>query len=117
MTTLGTHQPAWGELDGYTADLLDLIGTEQTPPVDYEWQTFVEAALRIGTRDGGLIDQNDLRPMIRGLIAPKRIGPFYRRACLEGWLRAEGWSTSTDTEGRNAGRPMRTYYLIGDPTA
>ena len=109
-----TTQPQWSPVDDSTADLLTLVADANHVSADYEWQLFTDAVVRVAHSHAGRVDQNDVRPMIRGQIAPRRIGPFYRRACLEGLLRADGYSTSDDREGRNAGRPMRCYVLA-DP--
>ena len=100
-----------GPLDGYTGDLLDLIATEPTPPVDREWADFT-TALTAAADTHGRVSQNDVRPLIRGRVAPRRIGPFYRRACLAGLLAWRGeWAVSDDTEGRNGGKPCRVYEV------
>ena len=111
-----TAQPHWSSVDDPTADLLSLVATAPHATSDPEWHVFRTSVLAVGTNHGGDVDQNNVRPLIRGHINPRRVGPFYRRACLEGWLRADGWSVSADHEGRNAGRPMRTYHLIGEPS-
>lgn len=107
-----SSQPQWSATDEATADLLTLVADVDHPSVDHEWRTFTDAVTRVAHAHGGMVDQNDVRPIIRGNVAPKRIGAFWRRACLEGWLRADGYSTSNDRAGRNAGRPMRCYRLV-----
>lgn len=104
-----TTHPTFESVDNYTADLLDLVARTDHPSPDREWQTFLDAISHVAYAHAGQVDQNDVRPLIRGRIAPKRIGAFYRRACLEGRIYADGWSVSEDHEGRNAGRPMRKY--------
>jgi hypothetical protein len=103
--------PEWDPVDDATADLLTLVADEHHVSADHEWRTFTDAVVRVAHSHGGRVDQNDVRPLIRGRIAPKRIGAFWRRACLEGLLVVDGWSVSDDREGRNAGRPMRCYAL------
>lgn len=105
--------PQWSPVDDATADLLTLVADEGHPSADFEWRIFTDAVTRVAHSHGGVVDQNNVRPLIRGHIAPKRIGAFWRRACLEGWLRADGYTTSDDHAGRNAGRPMRCYVLVG----
>ncbi len=107
--------PAWSPVDEETGDLLSLVADTNHPSPAFEWRTFTDAVVRVAHMHGGQVDQNHVRPLIRGEIAPKRIGPFYRRACLEGWLVFDGYSISADTEGRNAGRPMRAYRLTATP--
>lgn len=110
-----TTAPAWSPVDEDTADLLSLVADEGHVSADYEWDLFVKVVTGVAGFYGGRVDQNHVRPLIRGNVAPKRIGAFYRRACLEGWLRADGYSTSDDHEGRNSGRPMRCYRLLAHP--
>ena len=104
--------PAWSSVDDATADLLTLVATDTA---GYEWSVFEDAILTVAHEHGGTVDQNHVRPFIRGKVTPKRIGSFYRRACLEGWLRPDGYSISDDHAGRNAGRPMRCYRLGTPP--
>lgn len=104
-----TTHPTWSPVDDATADLLTLVADTDHPSVDHEWQTFVDAIRLVGEDYDGQVDQNHVRPWIRGQIAPKRIGSFYRRACSEGLLEVDGYSISDDHVGRNAGRPMRKY--------
>ncbi len=108
-----TTAPAWSPVEDDTADLLSLVACGPLAPADVEWRLFSDAVVRVAHSNGGRVDQNDVRPLIRGRVAPKRIGSFYRRACLEGLLRVDGYSISDDHEGRNAGRPMRCYVLVG----
>ena len=105
-------QPNWESVDDYTADLLSLVADQGHVSADVEWSTFTHAIQRVAYANGGRVDQNHMRPLIRGAVAPRRIGSFYRRATLEGLIRPTGdWSISDDTEGRNAGRPVKVYEL------
>lgn len=104
-----SNAPQWSTVDDSTADLLTLVADTDHPSVDLEWQLFVDAIDTVANWWDGSVDQNHMRPIIRGEIAPKRIGSFYRRACAEGLLEVDGWSISEDHAGRNAGRPMRKY--------
>lgn len=107
-------QPAWESVDDTTADVLSLVADRHHVSAAFEWAAFVHAVHRVADRHHGRVDQNVMRPLLRGVVGPKRTGAFYRRACLEGLLRPTGeWSVSDDTEGRNAGRPIRVYELGG----
>lgn len=109
-----TAQPQWSPLDDTTADLLTLVRDEGHPSADHEWDAFV-AILRESARlHAGLIDPNRVREQLRGSIAPRRIGAFYSAAARMGWLTRDGYSFSTDTTGKNAGRPVRTYLWTAD---
>lgn len=105
--------PAWSPVDEPTGDLLALVAHDETHPRPAEeWDEFVRAVETVAAIDGGTVSPNAVRPRIRGLVAPRRIGAFYRRALLEGLLRTTGeWVISDDADGRNAGRPCRVYAL------
>lgn len=107
-----TTQPAWDSVDNYTADLLTLVANDQmTPTPDREWIVYVNA-LTILAETYGVIRPNDLRPLLRNHVAPRRIGAFTLRAKAEGLIVDTGeWQTSDDAEGRNAGKPCRVYRL------
>ena len=73
-----------------------------------EWGLFA-AAIRQATRADGRVSQSDVRPLIRGRIAPKHIGTLYRRAVAERLLTPVGWERSTDHLGGNADKQQRVY--------
>lgn len=105
-------QPEWSPVDDDTADLLSLVANDQMHPrPDHEWSEFVRC-LRLGSDVEGRIDPNNFRRLVRGGIAPRRIGAFTNRAKAEGLIVDTGeWQTSDDTEGRNGGKPCRVYRL------
>ena len=106
-----TTEPAWESVDNYTADLLDLVADEGHPSADYEWDEYVRA-VHHAADDSGRVDPNRLRELVRGVIAPRRIGAFTNRALGSGLLVPTGeWVVSTDAEGRNGGKPCRVYRL------
>lgn len=105
--------PTWSAVDDTAADLLTILA-EQHPALPVtadEWDWFLRI-LREAATPTGVIDQNEVRPKLRGKVRPARIGAFYRRACLEGRIRPEGWNTSDDLEQRNAGKPTRMYRWL-----
>ena len=106
--------PTWSPVDDATADLLALVAhDEMHPHPAEEWDEYVRA-IRHAADERGMVDPNRLRQLVRGVVAPKRIGAFTSRAKAEGLLVDTGeWVTSTDREGRNAGRPVRVYRLGG----
>lgn len=107
--------PAWRSLDEETADLLSLLSEDPHPSVEYEWKFFCDALVTVANVDG-IVTQNAMRTLLRGKVAGRRVGPFYRRACLEGLLVAtQDYEISDDHEGRNAGRPVRIYRLVKNP--
>lgn len=106
--------PTWSSVDDTTADLLTLVAEEHpaTPSEVDEWDFFVRT-LRRYAQPTGFIDQNNVREELRGAVKANRIGAFYRRALLERRIEAAGWVESTDTVGKNSGRPCRMYRWLG----
>lgn len=108
-----TSGPQWSPVDDTTADLLTLVRSEGHPSADHEWSIFTEALVTASLFDG-IVRPNDLRPLIRGRVAPKRIGAFVNRALAEGLIVWRGeWQVSDDSQGRNAGRPAKVYVRPG----
>lgn len=110
-----TAQPHWSPVDDTTADLLSLVADTDHPSVDYEWDQYV-AALDVAADPFGRIDPNRLRPLLRGVVAPRRIGAFANRALKLGLVEYTGrFVISDDTEGRNGGKPAREMRLLAAP--
>lgn len=108
-----TTHPTFESVDNYTSDLLDLVARTDHPSPDHEWQAFVEALIQARSF-GGIIKPNDLRPMVRGVVAPRRIGAFTHRALSQGLVEYTGhYQVSDDLAGRNAGKPARVMRWIG----
>lgn len=106
--------PTWSAVDSDTGDLLDLLSEEHPaiPEEDRQWEHFVRVLRSVAGIDG-VIDQNYVRPRLRGEIKPQRIGAFYHRAAKSGLIRAEGWNESNDLTGKNSGKPTRVYRYLG----
>lgn len=102
----------WEPVDSPTSDLLALVATDKMHPrPGEEWDTYV-TALHAAADATGRIDPNRLRPLLRGVVAPRRIGAFTHRAVTSGLVAYTGeWVVSDDTTGRNAGRPCRVLRL------
>jgi hypothetical protein len=99
-------------VDDNTADLLALVA--DSDDTDLEWDEFAKALAYAAMKDGGEVRPNTLRPLVRGIVSPKRIGAFTSKAKAEGLIADAGqWETSDDREGRNGGRPMRVYVYLG----
>jgi hypothetical protein len=106
--------PAWSPVDDSTADLLTLVADAGHVSADAEWSLFVEALRVVAIGPGGRIGPNELRPLIRGKVAPRRIGAFTNRALSLGLVAYTGeWEVSDDTEGRNRGKPARVMRWTG----
>ena len=74
-----------------------------------EWSIFTRA-LRAAALPDGTVHVNHVRPLIRGAVAPKSIGTFYRRAKSLGLLvDVDRWEDSTDEAGGNTDKPARVY--------
>lgn len=105
--------PTWAPVDEATADLLELIGEDEHPSVDWEWEAFKAILHAVATLHAGIVSPNAMRPKL-GQIAPRRVGPFYRRACKERLIEWRGdYEVSDDRKGGNAGRPVRVYVALG----
>lgn len=107
--------PRWAPVDSDTGDLLDLIA-EQNPATSQEvreWEHFLKVLAEIAKATGN-IDQNAVRPLLRGEIKPQRIGAFYHRAAKAGLIAWTGaWQESDDLNGKNSGKPTRVYRYLG----
>lgn len=105
-----TTQPRWEATD--QADLLSLVADTEHPSVDFEWLLF-KKALAEAADHAGVISPNALRPLVRGHIAPRRIGALTHKALAERLVAYTGnYVVSDDTEGRNGGKPARELRLI-----
>ncbi|MBU2693846.1 hypothetical protein [Pimelobacter sp. 30-1] len=110
----GPGVPRWSSVDGDGADLLSLVADPAHPSTEFEWRAFVGVLAATASLHGGRLDQNDYREQLRGVVAPRRIGAFVHRAKAADLIaETDEWSVSTDTQGRNAGRPMRVYRWRG----
>lgn len=109
-----TAAPTWSPVDDDTADLLSLVADDGHPSADYEWDQYV-AALYVAADAFGVINPNRLRELVRGVVAPRRVGAFTHRALCAGVVEYTGeYVLSDDTEGRNGGKPCRVLRLL-DP--
>jgi len=108
-------------------DLLDLLDAvaDDTSPLGQDHYALVIDAFREAARlDAGVVDPN----RVRSLLAEKDgyaveshvLSAAYARARATGrgrttLIERHGWTTNTDTRGRNGGKPLRTYRWIGGP--
>jgi hypothetical protein len=101
--------PRFAPVDEPTADLLSLVADVDHPSVAHEWEIFTEAIVTASLFDG-IVRPNDLRPMLAGRVAPRRIGAFTNRALAQGLIEWRGeWQVSDDKHGRNVGKPAKQY--------
>lgn len=106
--------PTWQPVDEQTGNLLDFLADDGTAQREAQFAAFVAILRHVAKHNDGAISPNDTRVHTRAEIDPPRVGPFFRRAQLEGLIVAAGWAVSDDAEGKNAGRPARTYRWIGE---
>ena len=110
--------PTWKPVDTATADFLELVGDTNHVSAAREWSDFLRCLKHCTALNNGVIEPNALRPMVRGVVAPRRIGAFVNKALRAGLVEHNGsWQTSDDRVGRNAGRPMRVLVWIGESEA
>lgn len=74
-----------------------------------DWDVFVAAVKRVARN--GVVHQNAVRPLVRGRIAPKKIGPLYWRAQSCGFMTKIGEEPSRDTHGKNTHHSAGIYQL------
>jgi hypothetical protein len=109
-----TTAPQWSPVDDETHDILHLVADETHPSVSYEWNLWVTAARQVASENGGIVDPNRLRELVRGNVAPKRCGAFVHRALTSGLMVPTGeWVVSTDRQGKNGGKPCRVFAWVG----
>lgn len=81
-----------------------------------EWALFV-AALRQCVRADGTVSSNDVRPLIAGKVAPKRVARFYQIAQAPGpdrlLERSGNYEDSTDAHGKNKAKVIPLYVATG----
>lgn len=109
MTTLNLERLAGRCAHGFAPVQLSLCADCKPG----EWHTFT-TALRKAVRDDGTIHQADMRPLIRGQVAPKHVGIFYRRAKSDGLIVDTGErEQSNDVAGKNTDKLDRIYRWVG----
>lgn len=108
--------PAWSPVDETTGSLLDLLADDGTVSTDYEWDLYVKALRHCAMFSTECrINPNTLRRRIAGRIKPQRVGAFTHRALSQGLVEYTGhYVISTDTKGKNVGKPCRELRWVGD---
>lgn len=106
-----TSAPQWSTVDDSAADLLSLVADDGHPSSDYEWAEYVRCLHHAADAEGR-IDPNRLRPLVTGVVAPRRVGAFANRALRAGLVAYTGeYVVSDDRDGRNGGKPARVMRL------
>lgn len=97
-------------VDAATGSLLDLIVEDH----GHESQRAeIERVIwAVAFEYDGLIDPNIVRTRIPAWVQPQLVGPTYRALSLAREIEPHGWTESTDTRGRNSGKPARMYRIV-----
>jgi hypothetical protein len=92
---------------------LDLLAAVPTGVIREPESELVERTILDYARaHDGFIDPNEIREQLRGRVFHKVIGPTYSRLRQSGVITKAHLVISTDTIGRNAGRPIWSYRLV-----
>jgi hypothetical protein len=97
-------------VDTYTGSLLDLIADDHIHADDRA--EIERVILAVALEYDGHIDPNIVRRRLPAWVQPQLVGPTYRALCLAREIEPASWTTSTDTRGRNSGKPARCYRLV-----
>lgn len=92
--------------DPHTAAVLALIAGDPLHARDRE---AIVDAIRSAVRADGTVTSNDWRPLIPAWVYPRVVGATVNALTKAGVLTQVGWDVSTDTHGRNSGKPCRRY--------
>lgn len=76
---------------------------------DHERALFVSAVRQVAR--GGVVRQNDVRPLVRGRIYHKHIGALWSWAVASGLLTELDREQSNDSAGRNTHHDAGVYHL------
>ncbi len=104
-----TTIPAPGHLDEQTAALLERLAGE--PQHRDARAVIVAAIVADGRSHAGVVDPNRVRDALAGRVPAQLVGAVYQQLKTRRVLVWAGWTTSTDTNGGNVGKPARTYTL------
>jgi len=111
-------RPAGPEVDAICALLLG------DPMHARDRERIVTALVEDARRHDGHVDPNRVRVSLTRenadgsadlVVFPRLLGATYQALAKKGVLELTGWTTSTDTRGRNVGRPARSYRLTRLP--
>ena len=96
-------------VDTYTGSLLDLIADDDIHADDRA--EIERVILAVALEYDGHINPNIVRERLPSWVQPQLVGPTYRALYLAGEIDSDGWTVSTDSRGRNSGKPARCYRL------
>jgi len=101
--------PLWQTTDDETAAILRLVSGD--PIHERDRAAVVAAIVAAAQEDDGYVDPNLVRSRLSGRVYPRVTGATYYALRRAGVLEPAGWTVSTDTAGRNTGKPCRMYRL------
>lgn len=109
-----TSAPAFESVDVDTAELLTTVNADWRPFATDDRNTVAAAILDDARAHDGQVSANRVRAALAALPvlqqpAPHRVGPVYLYLRHHRVLVVDGWETSDDRQGKNAGKPCRTY--------
>jgi hypothetical protein len=84
-------------------------------PLHAEERQAVVSAIRLAYRMFGEVNVNNVRPLIPSWVNPRVTSATYNALISRKLLVPTGeWTSSTDTKGRNTGKPQKVYSWHGD---
>ena len=97
-------------IDAPTADTLALMTVDPSHRTDRD--VIVAAIETVAARSGGVVDPNELRAEVHGLVEPHTIGATVNALARTGRLVATGeWVITSNSTTGNNGKPARKYRL------
>ena len=96
-------------IDAPTADTLALMTLDPSHRTDR--QVITEAIETVAARSGGVVDPNELRAEVHGLVQPQVIGATVNALARSGRLVHTGWVITSGSTSGNDGRPAKKYRL------
>lgn len=98
-------------VDQPTADTLALMNLDLVHRTDRE--IILDAIETVAARSGGIVDPNELRGRLHGLVYPKTIGATINGLAKQGRLEPAGWTITKGSTTGNNGRPARCWRWVG----
>ncbi len=98
---------------------LDLLDAVAGNPLADGYRRRIRNAIKADAAiHGGEVDSNRVRAALTGAhgleVDPRMLSATYGALRATGVLEFAGWTTNTDTAGRNSGKPARLWRLVGE---
>lgn len=101
-------------------DLLTAVADDPTPIAE-GYRRRIRAAIKADAREhGGEVNPNRVRARLlhpasgRLDVDPRILAAQFGALSAQKVLAHAGWTTNDDRHGRNAGKPLRLWRLVGD---